>query len=220
MNNEYQKNNQVRTVIIVEDQKHTSDRLREAIDSARSLKVIGNCQTMSLALSMLANYRPDFVLTDIGLPDGSGIEVIRAAAAADWPCESMVFTVFGDERNVLSAIRAGAKGYILKTSHAKDIVKEIEIVLEGGAPISPQIAHYLLTIVRGDTATQEGKDLLTEREREVLGLIAKGYKRGEIASQMAITVGTVGNHIHNIYRKLNASSNTEAVFIAGKSGIL
>ncbi|WP_316015726.1 response regulator transcription factor [Roseobacter sp. HKCCA0434] len=212
----------VPSVLIVEDRIHTANRMRAAIEAQPRLALAGVAHMLDTGLQLLHERRPDFLLADLGLPDGNGLELIRAARAADWPCDVMVVSVFGDERRVIDAIRAGAKGYILKTSSQEDIAAAILSVIDGGSPMSPQIARYLLRLV-GDPREGgggQGGVTLTQREAEILAIVAKGYRRQEIADQLSISIGTVGNHINNIYRKLEVGSNIEAVARATRMGLL
>ncbi|WP_113911493.1 LuxR C-terminal-related transcriptional regulator [Roseovarius dicentrarchi] len=209
-------------VLVVEDITETATRLAQAIRMTPGLELAGSAATLAQGLSMLARERPDFLLTDLGLPDGSGVELIRAAATADWICESMVFSVFGDEARVVEAIRAGAKGYILKSSNLEYIGSSVRSVLAGGSPISPKIARHLLGLVAlaGQSEDVSGILELTDRETEVLRLLAKGYKRQEVGERLGISVGTVGTHVNRIYRKLQVESNTQAIARAGRIGLL
>lgn len=213
------------SILIVEDQIQTSYRLREAIMASPDLTVCAVTHTLDSGMNALFDQRPRLVLTDLGLPDGSGIDMIKAVGQTDWQCDSLVISVFGDEKRVIEAIRAGAKGYILKSSGVESIAEDVRAVMSGGSPISPKIARHLLSMVNdvsamggGDSRHHEIK--LTQRETEILGAVARGYKRAEIGSNFGISVGTVGNHINNIYKKLEVGSNIEAVSLATKMGIL
>lgn len=212
------------SVLIVEDQVQTSLRLREAISSCDDLSVSSVAHSLDTGLEAFYKDKPRLVLTDLGLPDGSGIDMIKAAAKADWPCDSLVISVFGDEKRVINAIRAGAKGYVLKNSGVSSIADDMCAVLVGGSPISPQIARHLLSMVNdlglAESGTQEDGIKLTSRESEILNEVARGYKRAEIGQNLGISVGTVGNHINNIYKKLEVNSSIEAVTRATKMGIL
>lgn len=162
-------------------------------------------------------------LVDLGLPDGSGVEAIRATRGLDWHCDVLVISIFGDEARVIDAIAAGAKGYILKGGRNHDVCFDIVSVLEGGSPISPQIARHLLAMVRLPEGSDYSENIgirLTPREIEILQAVARGYKRREIAELFSLSPGTVGNHIHNIYRKLDVGSNTEAIAQATRIGLL
>lgn len=208
-------------LLIIEDRPDIAARLRDAVAATAGISLAGHAVTLDQGLNMLFDLRPRVVLVDIGLPDGSGIDAVRAAAGADWPCDAMVVSIFGDEARVIEAIQAGAKGYILKGGGLDQIGADILTVLEGGSPISPSIARHLLTIVQQGEAPAVAADAsLTERETEILRNVARGYKRHEIAKQLGISTGTVGNHITSIYRKLEVGSNMEAVARAARIGML
>ncbi|MHA3916367.1 LuxR C-terminal-related transcriptional regulator [Halovulum sp. GXIMD14793] len=207
-------------VLIIEDRPDIAARLAEAIIATDGIVLAGHAVTLDQGLNMLFDLRPHIVLVDIGLPDGSGLEAVRACAQADWRVEAMVVSIFGDETRVVEAIQAGAKGYILKGAGLDLIGANILTVLEGGSPISPSIARHLLSIIKQSDASTLVPSPLTERETEILRAVARGYKRHEIAAQLEISAGTVGNHITNIYRKLEVGSNMEAVARASKIGVL
>ncbi|SMX38274.1 LuxR C-terminal-related transcriptional regulator [Octadecabacter ascidiaceicola] len=207
-------------VLIIEDRADIAARLVDAVGATDGVTLVGHAMTLDQGLNMLFDLRPRVVLVDIGLPDGSGIEAVRACVQADWPVDAMVVSIFGDETRVVEAIQAGAKGYILKGGGLDQIGEDILTVLEGGSPISPSIARHLLAIVKDGTVTTPEASPLTERETEILRAVARGYKRQEIAGQLGISAGTVGNHITNIYRKLEVGTNMEAVARASKIGVL
>ena len=211
------------TVLIVEDKSEIAFRLKTAIDNTAGLLVCGMADDVDIGLNLLYRHKPRIVLVDLGLPDGSGIGIIKAAAEAKWTCDSLVVSIFGDEARVIEALRAGAKGYVLKGGKLSAIGEDVLSVIEGGSPISPQIARHLLAMVSltGDGANDETTDIcLTTRETEILDAVAKGYKRKEIGQKLGISTGTVGNHINNIYQKLNVHSNTAAIARATRMGLL
>ncbi len=209
-------------VLIVEDRADIARRLKRAVDATGGITLVGCAETLSGGLDLLYELKPRLVLIDIGLPDGSGVELIRAAAKADWPCDSLVISIFGDETRVIEAIQAGAKGYVLKGQDLEKVGEDILAVLDGGSPISPTIARQLLTVLKDTTPVPSPceDNVLTGRETEILKAVARGYKRREIAEQLGISAGTVGNHITNIYRKLEVTSNMEAVAHAARLGVL
>lgn len=209
-------------ILIVEDREATARRLAKTIESDSGLSVVGVVHTVAAALEALDREKPDVALVDLGLPDGSGIDVIAACAASEWGCLSVVISIFGDEERVINAIRNGAKGYLQKGARAPEILRSVRAVLAGGSPISPQIARYLLDeLSRNSTLHRKpAKDVLTQRELEILNDLAQGYRRREVAERLEISVGTVGNHINNIYKKLGVNSNLGAVAKAGKMGLL
>lgn len=210
------------TVLIIEDRPDIADNLCAAVAATQGIEVAAVAGDLDRGLQLLFELRPRILLVDIGLPDGSGVEAIRAASQADWQVDALVISVFGDEARVIEAIRAGAKGYVLKSGHLAHIGEDIQSVLDGGSPISPAIARHLLAVLNDprDAPAPEGASVLTNRETEILRAVARGYKRHEIAAQLGISAGTVGNHITSIYRKLEVSSNIEAVAIASRAGML
>lgn len=209
-------------VLIVEDRQKTAEQMRLQIAACPDLDVAPVACCVSEGLERLAGLRPRIVLTDLGLPDGSGLEVVRAVASADWPCEAIVISVFGEERNVVEAIRNGARGYVLKFEALDRTVDVVRTVLAGGSPISPQVARHLLSLVERDPVARsdDAAPDLTRRELEILRMVARGYKRDEVGARLDISVSTVGTHINAIYRKLEVRSNIEAVAIAGRLGLL
>lgn len=211
------------SVLIVEDRREIALRLKSAIEKTPELTVCAIADDVDGGTNQLFEHKPRIVLVDLGLPDGSGIEVIKAVVAANWTCEALVVSIFGDEARVIEALRAGARGYVLKSGSLANIGNDVLSVIEGGSPISPQIARHLLAMVSSGTAgSAEGSPLidLTGRETEILNAVAKGYKRREIGEKLGISTGTVGNHINNIYQKLNVNSNTEAIARATRMGLL
>jgi DNA-binding NarL/FixJ family response regulator len=164
----------------------------------------------------------DVALVDLGLPDGNGIDLIREIARTLPEVDVMVVTVFGDEAHVLASIEAGATGYLLKRSLNDTLGATVRELRAGGSPISPVIARQLLHRFRKDAPAQPVVDHggLSEREREVLLFIAKGFTVGEIANMLHLSAHTVATHVKHIYRKLAVHSRTEAVFEAGRMGLL
>ena len=168
----------------------------------------------------------DVLLTDLGLPDGSGLEVIRHATRLNPACEPLVISMFGDEDNVLASIEAGALGYIHKDSTPDDIAQTILDMRAGASPISPMIARRVLAKDQSDRRQQDRatppvpRGLLSPREQEVLALISRGFSYAEIARLQALSVHTVQTHIKNLYGKLSVHSKSEAVFEATRMGFL
>jgi DNA-binding NarL/FixJ family response regulator len=177
--------------------------------------------TLAAGRDALRSARPALLLTDLGLPDGSGIELIRAAADAG--VLPLVITVFGDEEHVVAAIRAGALGYLLKSESQAEIATALREIAGGGSPISPAIARYLLGAVRGvprAPAANADTPALSERELEVLRAIVKGFTYDEIARLLEISSATVATHVRRIYRKLSVHSRGEAAYEALQQGIV
>lgn len=209
------------SVLIVEDNPVTRDLLIEVVENEAKLKFLGTASSCAEAMECLSS-KPDILLVDIGLPDGNGIDLIRSAKQQLPETEIMVISSYGDEDHVVDAIEAGATGYILKDKSLAKVGSHILSLMKGDSPISPGIARYLLR--RFQSAPEQNSDQptpsLTEREQNVLTLIAKGCSRAEAAETLGMSHHTVTTHIKHIYRKLSVHSRTEAVFEAYQMGLI
>jgi DNA-binding NarL/FixJ family response regulator len=218
-------------VLVVEDDRNARAFFEASVRRCPQLRWLDGLGTAREALAWLADADviPDVLLADLGLPDGSGLDVIRAAVARFPECEPLVISVFGDEDNVLASIEAGAVGYIHKDAAPEDIAHTILEMKAGASPISPMIARRVLAKYRSlrlerepapAALTPEAPSLLSVREQEVLALIARGFSYAEIARLKTLSVHTVQTHIKNLYGKLAVHSKNEAVFEATRLGLL
>jgi DNA-binding NarL/FixJ family response regulator len=226
---------------VVEDDPQMRDFFAASVSRCAELQLAGSVGTVAEAKAWLDDdaNAVDVLLTDLGLPDGSGLEVIRHATRLHPRCEPLVISMFGDEDNVLASIEAGALGYIHKDSAPDDIAQTILEMLAGASPISPMIARKVLSkyvsskafapaaaatpaapVIKTELAEPPRATLLSPREQEVLELIARGFSYAEIARLQAVTVHTVQTHIKNLYAKLSVHSKNEAVFEASRLGLL
>ncbi len=215
-------------VALVEDDAAFQEAFRTALAGAPDMAMIGVAATAAEARAMLVDPPADVLVVDLGLPDGSGIDVIGEAHVR-WPgCAIMVATTFADERHVISSIEAGASGYLLKDSPLPTIAEDIRVLHAGGSPISPRIARQVLMRFRPDerpaeqveTVEKSGIPSLSEREKETLQLITRGFSFEEIAELMGVSRNTVLTFVRRIYAKLEVRSKTEAVFEARAYGLL
>ena len=235
-------------VALVEDDVHFQHAIGAAIKASDDMKLVSLAGTQAEGMRALQQAPADVLLVDLGLPDGSGIDVIRAAQI-HWPtCAAMVCTTFGDEAHVLRSIEAGAAGYLLKDGEPASMLDEIRILHGGGSPISPLIARQILTrfrdrgslrntsngaltgagaapalpITSRRTEIDAGDEslALSSREHEVLGLITKGFTAEEIAKLMQISVHTVQTYVRRVYSKLKVSSKAEAIYEAHHQGLV
>jgi len=195
-----------------------------AVDAHPGLSLFGSAGSCKACRELLHN-RPDVMLVDLGLPDGHGTDLIRQLKCMHPSAEAMVVSVFAEEDKVVGAIRAGASGYLLKDMLKEDIGASIIEVLHGGSPISPSIARYILKALSqpvSATSTDASNPpvTLSQRETEVLNLIARGYSRKEIAALLQLSRHTVVSHIRHIYEKLEVHSRNEAVFEACQQGLI
>jgi DNA-binding NarL/FixJ family response regulator len=213
-------------VMIVEDNHDTLERFAGAVERDARTRLADKAGNARDAIARMAAARPDVLLVDLGLPDAHGTDVIRHAARALPACDVMVITVFGDERNVLTSIEAGATGYVLKDCSDAELVKHILELRAGGAPMSPGIARMVLNRLHAGASAVpsvpagNGRAALTAREIDVLSLLARGYMYAEIADRLDISVNTVTSHIKNSYRKLAVHSGAAAVTRAAELGLL
>jgi DNA-binding NarL/FixJ family response regulator len=215
------------SVMVVEDDAVTLKSLCLAIESEPALKLVATFDSVAPAVAWLQSGEVDVLLTDLGLPDGSGIEVIRACVRHRPTCDIMVITMSSDEDNILSSIEAGAAGYVLKDAGRLDIVRALLDLRDGGSPISPLIARKVLARMRDDkkplpasSVDESALTVLTKREAAILDLIARGDSYGEVARLLSVSVGTVQTHVKNIYGKLSVHSRGEAVYEAQRRGLL
>jgi len=214
-------------VMIVEDDPDTLGRFAQVLARGPRTEVVAQSPNGRNAIDKLVSARPDVLLVDLGLPDIHGTEVIQQARRLLPDCDIMVITLFDDESNVLASIEAGATGYILKDCSDAQLVERVIELRAGGAPMSPAIARMVLHRMqrRGAAASPASHDLedhaiLTSREVEVLGLLARGYVYAEIAERLGISLNTVASHIKNSYRKLAVHTSAAAVTRAAELGLL
>ena len=227
-------------VLIVEDDPQMRAFFAASVARCAQLNLVGAVGSVAEAKQCLdqAALEVDVLMTDLGLPDGSGLEVIRHVRMCHPACEALVISMFGDEDNVLASIEAGALGYIHKDAAPDDIANTILEMKAGASPISPMIARRVLSKYRSmqtnialapvDIATSaikmEGNDsskaLLSRREQEVLELVSRGFSYAEIADLKHLSVHTIQTHIKSLYAKLEVHSKMEAVLEATRMGLL
>jgi len=220
----------VTTVMVVEDDPAFLARFCGIVASAPELRLMAAVSDLAAARQLLATQAPDVLLTDLGLPDGSGIDLIRETARAHPGTDIMVISIFGDEEHVVACIEAGATGYVLKDSMPEEFVALIRELRAGGSPISPLIARKLLRTFRTAQPVQASTPTgaaaaaaeagLTPREAEVLGMVAKGFSFAEVARLLEMSPHTVTAHVKKIYQKLAVHSRGEAVYEASRMGLL
>ena len=224
-------------VLIVEDEPELLLKFATAVQSDPLLALSGAVPTGKAGMALLDALKPDVLLVDLGLPDMSGIDVIRHSALHHPDTDVLVVTMFGDDQHVLASIEAGATGYLLKDALADRICVSIHELRAGGSPITPSIARKVLARFRlpvpwpiqvsitspsGKNAASDGNSIavLTEREVDILRLVAKGLSFNEVGDSLSISPHTVVTHVKKIYRKLAVHSRGEAVFEAGQMGLL
>jgi DNA-binding NarL/FixJ family response regulator len=214
-------------ILIVEDEPHWQHRIGEVVSASQYCSIVGMCSNLVEGIAQIKAREFDVLIVDLGLPDGSGIEAIRAARRLRPDADILVATVFDDERSVVTAICAGATGYVVKDSTAPEWLSAITELRAGNSPISPKIARHILRRVQQPSIflpdglpPMDGKPALSSRETEVLRLVAKGFSLVEVAQILHVSHTTARSHAKNIYGKLEVHSRGEAVFEATRMGLL
>lgn len=212
-----------RQMLIVEDEPAFARQLMLAVEKLPEFWKIHHYPDASSALEAIEarGFFADLALIDLGLPDVSGLEVIRALRARCPSLLILVISVISAERAVLSAIRAGACGYIHKDDSFQQIARSIHDVLEGNYPISPALARYLFKLAgHPGTAIDCGQQELTVREKQVLECLARGFSYAQTAQELKVSVSTVQTHVRGLYSKLEAHSQVQALNQARARGYL
>lgn len=197
-------------VSIVEDLDEVREGLADLVRSDKELLMLENFADAESASERLPVLQPDIVIMDINLPGMSGIDCIKKIKEKCPTTQFMMFTVYENDEKVLQALQAGATGYLLKRTEPARIIESIKELNQGGSPMSSNIARKLVNIFLDEKKVTK-KEILSERENEVLQLLADGLLYKEIADRLHIVHGTVRQHIHNIYEKLHVQNRTEAV---------
>ena len=199
-------------VAIVEDNASVREGLGAFIGMIPGLSLVANCPDAHACFKALPDARPYVVLMDINLPDVLGIECVRRLRAVLPKTQFIMLTIEEDSRRVFESLEAGAHGYLVKSAQPDRIIEAIREVHAGGSPVSPQIARMLVQRFQTTpTANAEVVATLTQREEQILHLVAKGCRAKEIADELEISVHTVQTHVRNIYEKLHVRYSAEAV---------
>ena len=207
-------------VLVVEDNTSYRSALIQTLADTEDLDCQQGFSTSEAAMSALAvGPAPDVILLDLGLPGKGGLEAIPEFKAALPNVHILVLTQFDDKPKVVQAIAAGVSGYLLKTSSLEEIVAGIREVMAGGSPLNAQIARMILTTFRHFVPKEDPGDL-TDRERDVLALLAEGLIKKEVADRLAISFHTVDSHVRSIYRKLQVRNLSAALRKAMRQGLI
>ncbi len=198
-------------VVIIEDLREVREGLAMLINGTPSFQCAGSYRTMEEALRGLEGNRPDVILTDIGLPGMDGIAGTRLLRERFPDVPVVALTVYDDDDRVFNAICAGASGYLLKNTAPARLLESLREVVDGGAPMSPEVARRVLTLVREFRPPERASYHLTPQETALLKLMVEGHHYKTAAREMGISTNTVSFHLKHIYGKLQVHSKTEAV---------
>jgi len=198
-------------VAIVEDNRSFRDKLANYLNETPGYHCVCACDSAEDALKIIPRLLPDVVLMDIHLPSMSGVDCTRKLKELCPSVQILILTVYEDNDRIFGALKAGASGYLLKRADPADILRAIQEVKQGGAPMSSQIASRVVESFRETAPDPHKYEKLSHREEEILQQLAKGYSSKEIGAHFSISITTVNTHLHHIYEKLHVRSRTEAV---------
>jgi DNA-binding NarL/FixJ family response regulator len=208
-------------VLIADDHPLFRKGLRTLLESEPGLEVIGEATTGEEAIAMAVTSSPDVILLDLKMPDKTGFEAARAISASSPHIHILVVTLFQDDESIFAALRAGARGYVLKDTSEEEMLRAIRAVASGEAIFSPGVASRMIGFF-ASSREELPRDIfsdLTSREREILELIARGTANTTIAESLSISLKTVRNHVSNIYSKLQVADRAQAVIRARDAGL-
>ena len=194
-------------VAIVEDNKTVREGFETLLNRTPGFQCICACGTVAEALKKIPKAAPDVILMDIQLPDSTGVE---CTAKIKELMHLVIVTVYEDSERIFQALRAGACGYLLKRSQPEKVIAAIQEAMDGGVPMTPEIARKVIGQFRGQATVAQEMDNLSDREREVLELVMHGHGNKAIADRLGVTVAAVKWHLQHIYEKLHVHSRTEA----------
>ncbi|MDX1435229.1 MAG: response regulator transcription factor [Anaerolineales bacterium] len=208
-------------ILIADDHPLFRKGMRTLLETVPEFTVLGEATTGQEAIDLSQSLQPDLVLMDLQMPDGGGLSATRQITESSPRIRVLVVTLFEDDESVFTALQAGARGYILKDAEEGEMLRAIRAVGDGEAIFSPAIATRLIDYFAGSRAArpQEAFPDLTEREREILNLIARGESNPAISERLGISLKTVRNHVANIYNKLQVADRVQAALRARDAGL-
>lgn len=210
-------------VLLVDDQTLVRQGVRSLLGLANDIEVIGEASDGAEALTLIPSLKPDVVLLDLRMPNVNGLEVLETLAERDEQPPTLILTTFDDDELVLAGIKAGAKGYLLKDVTLDDLLNAVRALAEGKTLINPAITERLVHGLKTHStefSALEQPEAMTQRETEILRLMAGGYSNKEIARALDVAEGTIKNHVSNILSKMGVRDRTRAVLKAIEAGLI
>jgi DNA-binding NarL/FixJ family response regulator len=209
-------------ILVAEDHPLFRKGMIALLSSVPEFEVVGEAKTGEEAVARATDLQPDVILMDLQMPEVNGIEATRRILQHDPSVRILVVTLFEDDDSVFMALRAGARGYVLKDADEEEIVLSIKAVGKGEAIFSPAIATRVLAYFAASAqggAPPQAFPTLTDREREILRLIAQGHPNPSIARELSLSTKTVGNYVSNIFTKLQVADRAQAIIRAREAGL-
>lgn len=208
-------------ILIADDHTVVRKGLKALITTEPGLEVVGEAADGEEAIRRARILKPDVILMDMSMPHKDGVAAIQAIRAEDPQARILVLTSFAEDKKILAAIKAGALGYLLKDASPDELLRAIQEVYRGKSSLHPTVAQKVIHAIQGPSDEQEhAQSGLTDREVEILKLIAKGFPNQQIAKQLYISERTVRTHVSNILRKLNLPNRTQAALYAVREGLV
>lgn len=208
-------------VMLVDDQNLVRKGVRSLLELSEEIEVVAEASDGKEAIRTIPEIKPDVVLLDMRMPEMSGLEVLLALSKAGLLPPTIILTTFDDDEMVLAGIKAGARGYLLKDVSLEELVNAVKTVAQGGSMVKPAVTQRLLQgleNLKTDFSSLDRPDPLTDRETEILRLMAGGYSNKEIANSLGVAEGTIKNHVSNILSKMGVRDRTRAVLKAFEMG--
>jgi DNA-binding NarL/FixJ family response regulator len=206
-------------VVLADDHPMFRDGLRVALSALPDIDVVAEAASGMAAVAAAEQHQPDVVIMDLNMPDLNGIEATRRIVAQSPHIAVLVLTMFDEDESVFQAMRAGARGYLLKGADQDDIARAVHAVARGDAIFGPALARRLIGYFTSGRQSAIPFGELTDREREVLELVARGRNNGEIARELFISAKTVRNHVSNVFAKLQVTDRAQAIVRAREAGL-
>lgn len=210
----------MKAILIVEDIAETRRWLGEIVTEAFPGCSVSEAHDMRSGISAVADRDFDLAMIDLGLPDGSGLDVLRNLRLVQPGASCVVTTVMGEDAHIVAALSAGADGYLLKEQPEDLLIQQLRQLAQGVPALTPSIARRIMEHFRFVGPAPDPEDEISEREKEVLGRIGCGLRNAEVAKELGIAESTVASHIKSIYRKLGISSRAEAAWHAARMGLI
>jgi DNA-binding NarL/FixJ family response regulator len=209
-------------VVIADDHDLFREGLKQLLESVEDISVVGEASTGREALLLVERHRPDVVLMDISMPDMDGIQATEAIAARNLNTPVIVLTMYSDDEYAIHAIRAGAKGYLLKNTRSDEVIRAIRLAAAGGSAIDPALGAVLMREFQRllNRTPGDARQQLSSREQQFLELLVRGHNNRQIAQELELAESTVKNNLSALFQKIGVRDRTQAVLYAISNGIV